>query len=151
MAPGTLAMQTGRMFLHVPTRSGSPSVVPHVWPSQLFEGRLQSVWTEAQLGRGRPRCVSNELCHSSVTAQGRNQGVGSSACCTTRQCRSLWKSTSPSGREVSTRSQRGARQQTLVPHVRPFFGNQPTCTNSPFHDEVVFSHAVLYSCDLSER
>ena len=106
---------------------------------------LRRSWAEVVKG------VANELCHSSVTAQGRNQGVGSSACCTTRQCRPLWKSTSPSGREASTRSQRGARQQTLVPHVRPFFGNQPTCTNSPFHDEVVFSHAVLYSCDSSER
>ena len=40
---------------------------------------------------------------------------------------------------------------SVVHHVRLFFGNQPTCTNSPFHDEVVFSHAVPYSCDLSER
>ena len=125
--------------------------VHHMCPLQLFEGRLQSMWTEAQLGRGRQRCVANELCHSSVSAPGRNQGVGSSACCTTRQCRPLWKSTSPSGREASTRSQRGARRQTFVLHVRPFFGNQPTCTNSPFHDEVVFSHSVLYSCDSSER
>ena len=44
--------------------------VHHMCPLQLFEGRLQSMWTEAQLGRGRQRCVANELCHSSVSAPG---------------------------------------------------------------------------------
>ena len=66
-----------------------------MWSLQLFEGCLQSVRTDAQLSRGRERSATNVLYHSSVTAQGRNQGVGSSSCCATRQCRSLWKSTCP--------------------------------------------------------
>ena len=55
--------------------------VHHMWSLQSFEGCLQSLRTEAHLGRGRQRCATNKLCHSSVTAQGRNQGVGSSSCC----------------------------------------------------------------------
>ena len=69
--------------------------VHHVWSLQLFESCLHSVWTETQLGRGRERSATDEHYRSSVTVQGRNQGVGSSSCCTTRQCRSLWKSTCP--------------------------------------------------------
>ena len=41
------------------------------------------------------------------------KALGGSTCCTTRQCRSLWKSTCSSGGKTSTRPQRGARQQTF--------------------------------------
>ena len=103
----------------------------HVWSLQLFEGCLQSVRTEAQLGRGRQRSATDELFHSSVTAKGRTQGVGSSSCCTTRQCRTLWKSTCSSGGETSTRPQRGARQQTLGSTSR----RMPRCPSTCFQGE----------------
>ena len=102
-----------------------------MWSLQLFEGCLQSL-----RGRGQ-RSATNELYHSSVTAQGRNQGVGSSSSCTTRLCRSLRKSTCPSGGEASTRPQRGMRQQTLGSTSR----RMPRCPSTRFQGKT--------SCDCS--